>query len=208
MNVQTISALEAEKVTYPAFAEWIDKGVALAQEATCHQWAVADWMLWGEAHIPLKQVYDLAERATGYKRKTLQEWAYVARNSSIRMEALTFGHHQAVAALLPEAQKHCLEYAAANGLAIGDLREMARWQPHRLEIDPADANQDASLLLKFNNRKEFDTLQIHAQKMGFTDDEKNSAVGRLIYQLLVDFIKLHPEESLAARAEYYKASSN
>src|SRR6266513_1416211 len=103
-----MNSLEVEKATLPELAAWIDKGIAFAQAASGHQWAIADWMLWGEQHIPVKQAYDIAERATGFKRKTLQEWAYVARHSSIRMENLTFGHHQVVAALLPEAQKYCL----------------------------------------------------------------------------------------------------
>src|SRR6266478_1117092 len=108
-----------DEVRDPSFdadlLEWLTKGETLAKEIGRHQWRIADWMLWGENNIPkIRDAYDLAEKATGYKRKTLQEWVYVARNSSMRMEDLTFNHHQVVAALLPEAQKRCLERASAE----------------------------------------------------------------------------------------------
>jgi hypothetical protein len=201
-----MNSLEVEKQMYPQAAEWIDMGVAIAQSVTGHQWAVADWMLWGEDHIPLKKAYDIAERATGYKRKTLQEWAYVARHVSIRMENLTFGHHQVVAALLPEAQKHCLEYAAANNLPIGDLREMARWQPRSLEIDTENGQKEegASFLLKFSDRRALDCTEIAARQHGFISDEQNSAAGRLVWHLLWEFLKANPELREAARSEYNK----
>jgi hypothetical protein len=191
----------------PEIQEWMAEGQALAHAASGHQWRIADWMLWGEDNIGnIRQAYDLAEQATGYKRKTLQEWAYVARNSSMRMEDLTFNHHQVVVALLPEAQKRCLERASAEEMSVGDLREMARWEPHRLEIDPAEAKQEASLLLKFAHRCELDKLEILARQVGFISDEYNSAIGRLIYRLLGDHLKTHhPELMKASAAEYEKA---
>jgi hypothetical protein len=188
----------------PDFAEWIDKGIALAQATSEHQWAMADWMLWGEDHVKLKDAYDIAEAATGYKRKTLQEWAYVARHVSIRMENLTFGHHQAVAALLPEAQKYCLEYAAAQSpvMPIATLREMARWQPRPLELSTNPGNKNASLSLRFDNVGEIDRLEITARQRGFIGDERNSAAGRLIRQLIIEFLATNPELKASANDEY------
>jgi hypothetical protein len=201
-----MNSLEVEKQMklHPEVAQWIDKGIALTQAASDHQWAVADWMLWGEDHIQIKQAYDIAERATGYKRKTLQEWAYVARHVSIRMENLTFGHHQVVAALLPDAQKYCLEYAVTNNLPIGDLREMARWQPRPLKIDTENGREGASLLLRFGNLREMDTLEIAARQHGFICDERNSAVGRFVRHLIDEFLKANPELSKASVNEYTK----
>jgi hypothetical protein len=192
----------------PDLAEWIDRGIVLGQSASEHQWAMADWMLWGEDHVTLKDAYDIAEAATGYKRKTLQEWAYVARHVSIRMENLTFGHHQAVAPLLPEAQKYCLEYAAANKLPIAALREMARWQPRPLELSANPGNKNASLSLRFDNMGEIDRLEITARQRGFVSDEKNSAVGRLVRQLIIEFLAANPELKASANDEYGKQAES
>ena len=130
----------------------------------------------------------------------------MARHSSIRMEGLTFGHHQVVAPLLPEAQKYCLEYAAANNLPIGDLREMARWQPRPLEIDTENGRKQegASLLLRFSNLREMDTLEITARQRGFISDERNSAAGRLVRQLIVEFLNANPDIKNASHDEYKK----
>lgn len=146
-----------------------------------------------------------AEKASGYKRKTLQEWAYVARHSSMRMEDLSFNHHQDVAALLPDAQKRCLEHASAQKLSARDLREMARWQPRRLEINPDEAKEEASLLLRFQCRREFDILEIQARQMGFISDEDNSAVGRLVRHLIVEHVKAHADAGKIANAKFEKA---
>ena len=186
------------------FAAWIDKGIALTQAASDHQWAIAAWMLWGEDHVEMKYAYDIAEAATGYKRKTLQEWAYVARHVSIRMEGLTFGHHQAVAALLPEAQKYCLEFAAANKLSIAVMREMARWQPRPLELSTNPENKNASLSLRFDNVGEIDRLEINARHCGFISDERNSAVGRLVRHLIIEFLAANPELKASANDECEK----
>jgi hypothetical protein len=200
MNINTNRPIDE---SIPEVQDWMAQGRALAQAASGHQWRIADWMLWGEDNLGnIRAAYDFAERATGYKRKTLQEWAYVARNSSMRMEDLTFNHHQVVVALLPEAQKRCLERACAEKMSVGDLREMARWEPHRLEIDLDGCAQEASLLLKFVDRRELDILEIQARLMGFISDEGNSAVGRFIYQLISEHVKAHAEVGKAARAEY------
>jgi hypothetical protein len=135
-------------------------------------------MLWGEDRFK-GNVYDLAEQATGYKRKTLQEWVYVARHSSMRMEDLSFNHHQVVAALTPEAQRRCLERASADKLAVSELRELARWEPRRLEIQGDDGEKLISLSLKIRVR-DVDQLEIMARKRGFKSNSDYSAVGHLI----------------------------
>ena len=109
---QDFDALSLERLTVndPVLVQWIDRGAQLVKGVSSHQWAIADWMLWGEMHLETRRAYDYAEKITGFKRKTLREWAYVARHISIRMDNLSFGHHQVVAPLMPEAQKRCLEY--------------------------------------------------------------------------------------------------
>src|ERR1700734_1871569 len=187
----------------PEIQEWMATGRALAQAASGHQWAIADWMLLGEEQIGMRAAYDFAEKATGYKRKTLQEWAYVARHLSMRMEDLTFNHHQAVAALVPSAQKHCLEYAAAKTpkMPVSELREMARWQPHRLEIDSEGERADASLLLRFQ-QFHLDCLEIAARQRGHFSDDRASGVSMFIHEMITYYFAAHPEFIDSTQTEY------
>jgi hypothetical protein len=184
----------------PELQEWMAEGRALVLAASGHQWAIADWLLRGENDIGQRAAYDYAEKATGYSRKTLIEWAYVARNLSIRMDDLSFGHHQAVATLVPDAQKRALESAVAQNLSVVELREMARWEPHRLELDPEHANEYASVLLQCQ-RKEIDCIDIAARQLGHISDEGSSAIGRFLHDVLVYYFRAHPELLQEAEAK-------
>jgi hypothetical protein len=197
--IDTVPSTMIDECT-PELQDWMAEGRALVQAYSGHQWAIADWMLRGESRIGQRAAYDYAEKATGYSRKTLIEWAYVARHLSIRMDNLSFGHHQAVAMLLPETQKRCLEHAAATELSVLELREKARWEPHRL-IDPESQGEEASLLLRFRKRAELDLIEVVARGRGLTSDEDNSAVGRLIYLIIREYLEEHQELRSSAAAE-------
>jgi hypothetical protein len=207
-----VDDLAAERIdeSIPEIQEWMAEGRALVQAASGHQWAIADWMLRGEKTIGIRAAYDFAETATGYSRKTLTDWASVARHSSIRIDNLSFGHHQVVSHLLPEAQKRCLEWAAeiSPPRPIVELREMARWELRRLEIDPASAREQATVLLKLGKRYELETLEIMARKLGFKSDGYNSAVGRLIEHIIHEYAKANMELTLAARDERRALAKN
>jgi hypothetical protein len=99
---------------------------------TSIQWIVGDLMnsmkrIWGDT-------YQLVAEELGYEIKTVQEWASICRKVSIRMETLTFGHHQLVAPYPPEDQQRMLEWAANNQASIRDLRKaIANWtEPDRV----------------------------------------------------------------------------
>jgi hypothetical protein len=93
----------------------------LRQVNEAMQWTVGDLInhacsKWGEK-------YSHYAKATGYTEKTLREYAYVARsvNLSIRMDRLSFGHHQLVAGFkdtegkpLSDTQQDWLSMAAAG----------------------------------------------------------------------------------------------
>lgn len=71
--------------------------------------------------------YDKAlELWPGFERKTLREYAYVARKSSIRMDDLSWGHHQVVVPLSPPEQREWLEAALRNGWTVAELRHELR----------------------------------------------------------------------------------
>jgi hypothetical protein len=103
------------------FDSWKEHGHKLARVHSQHQFEIANWMLAGEETFGGQNAYDAAEEITGYARLSLQNWVYVARHCSIRIEGLSFGHHQIVAALEPEQQKEWLERAAAEGLSVKKL---------------------------------------------------------------------------------------
>jgi len=91
------------------------------------QWIVGDLMnsmkrMWGDS-------YQRVAAQLGYEVKTVQEWASICRNVSIRMETLKFGHHQLVSPLEPDMQWQFLKWAADNSASVNALRkEIADWK--------------------------------------------------------------------------------
>jgi len=91
------------------------------------QWIVGDLMnsmkrIWGDS-------YQRVAEQLGYEVKTVQEWASICRNVSIRMETLSFGHHQLVAPYTPDDQRKMLQWASENGASISSLRRaIAEWK--------------------------------------------------------------------------------
>lgn len=86
------------------------------------QWLLGDWAcraerVWGES-------YRTKAADFGFTVNTLYEYARVCRavNFSIRIEKLSFGHHQLVAGMEPQLQAEWLQFAAEHGLSITKLR--------------------------------------------------------------------------------------
>lgn len=111
------------------------------------QWLLGDWAVraervWGASYAAVAAEFGLSVN-------TLYEYARVCRavDFSIRIENLSFGHHQLVAALEPAEALQWLRHAAANGLSIAKLREAISPAPARHLVAPADA-QKALLVLK------------------------------------------------------------
>jgi N6-adenosine-specific RNA methylase IME4 len=112
-----------------SFEEWKGIGEQLFNIEANIQWWLGEWWLFGE-----KEYGHSAERAnlTRYKLHTAQNAARVARSieSSRRRENLTFGHHEAVAALPHGAQDELLNQAEDEHLPVRELRERARRYRH------------------------------------------------------------------------------
>ncbi|MEL6407447.1 MAG: hypothetical protein AAFR81_23955 [Chloroflexota bacterium] len=111
--------------------EWRDIFQVLRKLDEAIQWAVGDLVnhaesKWGETYTSMAEV-------TQYSEKSLREYAYVARSvdMSIRMDNLSFGHHQLVAGLkdqktkkpLRREQAMWLQRASDNNWSIKALRE-------------------------------------------------------------------------------------
>lgn len=147
---------------------WEAQGRKLAGMGRKHQWEVAGWILVGDTRWG-GEAYDTAEQLTGYSRKTLIEWAYVARNCSIRMDQLSFGHHQVVAALEPIQQEQWLKKAAewpGSPLSVSGLRKAIADERKRNESPfsislPRELYEKLKLLARASSMSE-ETLAIRA----------------------------------------------
>lgn len=109
-----------------SYENWVRCGQALTQMAGTIQWALGDWWVYGE-HSYGERVAALRDGAFGgYAFQTLMDYGSVARRvrTSIRIEVLTFRHHQVVAALPPAQQKRWLQKAVQ-----GDLDESGQRSP-------------------------------------------------------------------------------
>lgn len=136
--------------------EWFDAVVVLRKLNEAVQWALGDLVNFARQQaqveedklIPDEQrqwhwgeSYDALSEATGYKVKSLYEYAYVAGSVdfSIRMETLSFGHHQLVAKCAPKDQQRWLQKAADNGWSIAEMRkQMAAANKKKARIQDDD----------------------------------------------------------------------
>lgn len=103
--------------------EWQKLGAMLQRVEGSVQWLIGDWYMYAERQWG--RTYEQVAELTGYAEKTLREYASVARrvDLSIRMDKLTFGHHQVVAGMEPELQRQWLEWAAREGASISQMRK-------------------------------------------------------------------------------------
>lgn len=102
--------------------EWMELGQIIGMFESSVQWWLGDWFLTAERKW--KATYEQVAARTGYAVRTLHDFAYVARSVdvSIRIETLTWGHHQVVAGLHHHEQAKWLNFAAEQGLSISKLR--------------------------------------------------------------------------------------
>lgn len=104
-----------------------DVAVVIRGLQTSIQWIVGDLMnsmerVWGNS-------YQTVAYRLGYEIKTVQEWASICNKVSIRMEGLSFGHHQLVAPHKPEDQQMFLQWALENKASVNRLRQaIAEWK--------------------------------------------------------------------------------
>jgi hypothetical protein len=109
-----------------SFDEWTRIGTSLQAVESGMQWALGDWLNYGEAKYGEK--YAQAVEATGYTYQTLADFAYVASRVTIsrRRETLRFSHHREVAALEPDEQDAILERATAAHASVAVVRDAVR----------------------------------------------------------------------------------
>lgn len=102
--------------------QWDNVGQLIRRVDDSLQWLIADWLVYGERIWG--HTYEMVAQATGYKPGTLYEYARVAKaiDFSIRIEKLTFAHHQLVASLPQIQQTYWLEQAEVHSWSISQMR--------------------------------------------------------------------------------------
>jgi N6-adenosine-specific RNA methylase IME4 len=106
----------------PDFDEWIHVGRKLMLIESGIQWAIGDWLAYGEFNFGEK--YAQAIDTTDRDPQTLMNYQWVANKFPIsrRRENLTFSHHAEVAALTFEQQEALLTLAASTRMSSKALR--------------------------------------------------------------------------------------
>jgi len=129
MNTDALSVVSAPA---EAVATWCAQGEELAKASKRHQWAVGDWLNQGIALLDKRRALDIAEKLFwGYERKTLIDWSYVARTypESMRIDSLTFNHHQAAVGLPEDNRAAVLAKAAEQRWSVSQLRDQLPKRP-------------------------------------------------------------------------------
>lgn len=105
------------------FDDWVKYGKALALCNTAVQWWLGDWWAYGEHHYG-ERAQAAAEGIFGKTFGTLRVYGSVARNvkTLMRINVLSFFHHQIVASLKPRQQKKWLARAVKMKWSAAKLR--------------------------------------------------------------------------------------
>ena len=143
VGVGAIHATHAEISDNVTFDEWLEFGRQCVRAAESLQWAIGDWINFGEDKFAgaapgngsadglIHQTrYDLAVRNLPLEYGTLRNIASVCRRVplSFRNDKLLFSHHVVVASLEPAKQKKYLGMAAAKSprMPVAELRQLVR----------------------------------------------------------------------------------
>ena len=110
----------------PTFDEWLAFGDALLRMKSALQFAIGDWINYGEHRYGEK--YDQAMNNTAYEYGTLRNYASVAAaypDLSHRMTSeLSWSHHAVVASVPVEERQKLLETARDEKLNREELRDL------------------------------------------------------------------------------------
>lgn len=109
-----------------AYDDWARLGHVLGRMEKAVHWWIGDWLIYGEHAYGEK--FAQAVAGTGLKEQYLLNLQWVARSlhTSRRREVLSWGHHEAVAALPSSRADALLDAAETERLSVHDLRERVR----------------------------------------------------------------------------------
>lgn len=113
---------------------WQQIGILLFRLEGSIQWLIGDWIVYG-GQVGWGDLPYLAEKL-GRSLQTLYNYSSVARAVEYyrRREELSFGHHDAVTKLEPDAQDAALAFAAENKLSVAAFRKWIKEQQGEAEL--------------------------------------------------------------------------
>lgn len=104
--------------------EWKEIGRNLSEIQGNIQFWIGDWVRFGnkKGFYTSSEVYDEVVEITGFERGTIQNYKWVAeQTSSTRVEHLSFSHHRVVAKLDEDKQTYFLNKALQEKLSVPEL---------------------------------------------------------------------------------------
>ncbi len=129
-----------------SFDEWAAIGSQLQTASAAVSWWLGDWWAFGEAKYG-ERAAQAMDPDFPWALQTCMNAARVGRRVETyrRREALTFAHHEAVAALEPKVQDELLDQAIAEGWTRAELRAAV----HHLKHGDAEPMIDAPFVQAF-----------------------------------------------------------
>lgn len=137
----------------PDYDEWYFFGEWLRFIEKSIQFAIGDWINYGEARWGEKYAQALDE--TEYSYQTLREYSYMAANINLfaRANNVSYSHHREVASLKRpdgtpdgERQREYLELAASEGLTVAKLKQRIREDKRKSEAAPIIIEENQNIL--------------------------------------------------------------
>ena len=134
MALDIPGTLTATGLTLPsdmAVGTWLAIGERLKLLERSVQWAIGDWLNYGETAYG--EMFSQALSDLDFERQTLENWKYTAGKVEVsrRRETLSFSHHAEVASQDPERQKELLEGAERQGWTVRDLRRVVKGEAEK-----------------------------------------------------------------------------
>lgn len=122
--VLTPTGLEA--VGAPSFEDWKACGTALVKAEKAVQWAIGDWLNYGEKRYGEK--YKEAQQVTGLGYQALRDikWVAATYELSSRKDSVSFTAHKHLASAPSEDRQELLERAAVERLSTREIRDLVK----------------------------------------------------------------------------------
>lgn len=110
------------------FEEWEMLGQYLGDVHRGLQWALGDWLAYGENNQDWADKYQQAIEVTGLEYQTLANYRWVASRFELarRRTDLSWSHHAAVAGLEPARADAWLDQAVRNRWTVAELKAQVK----------------------------------------------------------------------------------
>lgn len=171
------------------YDDWLAFGKKLFQLKQATQWAIGDWINYGEAYYGEK--YAQALDVTEVSFRTLQNYAWLSKSFPIsrRRENLSWSHHAAVKGIKDETEQDALlDIAESQQMGRDELRDVVKKykNPDPPPALPPPYRVISGWLCGLDNRGD--------EVNFYTDDGSENPTGRVILHLYGDYDDYTDEE--------------